>query len=122
MLAELATAARLGPCHFARAFKRSLCRRSATTRSGASNGPRAYWQPTLSITEISLAIGFSQANSFTATFRRLVGCTTAPIAVPFRRNRQRPYSSLKWITCPCYGVFQCGYRAILFLVLRSSAV
>jgi AraC-like DNA-binding protein len=76
-LANLAAIARLSPYHFARAFKRSFGmppHRLHTARR-IERAKTLLAQPTLSITEIALEVGFGETSSFTAAFRRLVGCT-----------------------------------------------
>jgi AraC-like DNA-binding protein len=58
-----------------RSSSRSGCRRTATTRAGASSTPRRCWRPALSVTDIGIAVGFSETSSFTAAFRRATELT-----------------------------------------------
>jgi AraC family transcriptional regulator len=76
-LQDLAAVAQLSPFHFARAFKQSFGepphRYLVVRRMERAKG--LLKNPTLTVTEIGLMLGFSEASSFTAAFRRLVGTT-----------------------------------------------
>ena len=83
-LRDLAAAAQLSPFHFARAFKRSfgepphryhMLQRMERART-------LLRDPTRTVTEVGLMLGFSDTSSFTAAFRRAIG--TAPSA--YRRK------------------------------------
>jgi AraC family transcriptional regulator len=76
-LSALADLVRLSPYHFLRAFKRSF-----------GEPPHRYWaarrierakallaNPSASIAEIALDVGFSATSAFSATFRRMTGQT-----------------------------------------------
>jgi AraC family transcriptional regulator len=76
-LATLARLARLSPYHFSRAFKQSfgvpphryhMNRRIERAKTLLARHP-------LSVTEIGLALGFSETSSFTAAFRKITGLT-----------------------------------------------
>ena len=76
-LATLAQLARLSSYHFCRAFKKSFgmpphryhkSRRIERAKS-------LLVKPAASITDIGLAVGFSEASSFTAAFRKATGLT-----------------------------------------------
>ena len=76
-LATLAQRARLSSYHFCRAFKKSFgmpphryhkSRRLERAKS-------LLVKPAASITDIGLAVGFSEASSFTAAFRKATGLT-----------------------------------------------
>jgi AraC family transcriptional regulator len=76
-LAELAQSVRLSVYHFCRAFKKSFgvpphryhnIRRMERAKSLLA-------EPGCSVTEIGLAVGFSETSSFTACFRRVTGST-----------------------------------------------
>jgi AraC family transcriptional regulator len=76
-LAELAELAQLSIYHFARAFKHSFGlppHRYHTSRR-IERARALLAKPNLSVTEIALDLGFSDASSFTATFHKLVGRT-----------------------------------------------
>jgi AraC family transcriptional regulator len=76
-LAKLAELVRLSVYHFCRAFKKSFGvppHRYHNIR----RIERAKWllaKPSCSVTEIGLAVGFSETSSFTAAFRRMTGST-----------------------------------------------
>jgi AraC family transcriptional regulator len=76
-LPTLAGLARLSPYHFARAFKQSMGipphryhiqRRIERAKILLANSA-------MSVTEVGVAMGFSETSSFTSTFRRLTGIT-----------------------------------------------
>jgi AraC family transcriptional regulator len=76
-LAALAQLVRLSPYHFCRAFKQSFgvpphryhnARRIAYAKTLLA-------QPTCSVTEVALKVGFSETSSFTASFRKATGST-----------------------------------------------
>jgi AraC family transcriptional regulator len=76
-LATLAQLARLSPYHFSRAFKQSFGvpphryhTRRRIEQAKALLGDRA-----LSVTEIGLALGFSETSSFSTAFRKTTGLT-----------------------------------------------
>src|SRR5580658_8366164 len=76
-LATLAQQARLSPYHFSRAFKQSLGvppHRYHTSRR-IEYAKALLAKPAQSVTEIGFAMGFSEASSFTAAFRRTTGLT-----------------------------------------------
>jgi AraC family transcriptional regulator len=76
-LATLAQLARLSPYHFSRAFKQSFGRpphRYHTSRR-IEHAKALLAKPAQSVTEIGLTMGFSEASSFTAAFRRETGLT-----------------------------------------------
>jgi AraC family transcriptional regulator len=76
-LATLAQLARLSPYHFSRAFKQSFGRpphRYHTSRR-IELAKALLAKPTQSVTEIGFTMGFSEASSFTAAFRRETGLT-----------------------------------------------
>jgi AraC family transcriptional regulator len=77
LLAELAELAQLSIFHFSRAFKQSFGmppHRYHTTRR-VERAKILLAKPNQSVTEIALDMGFSDASSFTAAFRRLAGRT-----------------------------------------------
>jgi AraC family transcriptional regulator len=76
-LSALAQLVRLSPYHFCRAFKQSFgvpphryhnARRIAYAKTLLA-------QPTCSVTEVALKVGFSETSSFTASFRKATGST-----------------------------------------------
>jgi AraC family transcriptional regulator len=76
-LSTLAQLARLSPYHFSRAFKQSFGRpphRYHTSRR-IEHAKALLAQPAQSVTEIGFTIGFSEASSFAAAFRRETGLT-----------------------------------------------
>src|SRR5271163_2297345 len=76
-LATLAQQARLSPYHFSRAFKQSFGRpphRYHTSRR-IERAKALLAKPAQSVTEIGLTVGFCEASSFTAAFRRTTGRT-----------------------------------------------
>jgi AraC family transcriptional regulator len=76
-LAELAELAQLSVYHFSRAFKQSFGlppHRYHTSRR-IERARVLLAKPNLSVTEIALEVGFSDASSFTGTFHKLVGRT-----------------------------------------------
>jgi AraC family transcriptional regulator len=76
-LATLAQLAKLSPYHFSRAFKQSLGRpphRYHTSRR-IERAKGLLAKPAQSVTEIGFTMGFSEASSFTAAFRRETGLT-----------------------------------------------
>jgi AraC family transcriptional regulator len=83
-LATLAQQARLSPYHFSRAFKQSFGvpphRFHASRRIERAKTLLA--KPAQSVTEIAFTVGFCEASSFTAAFRRETGRTPSS----FRRS------------------------------------
>ncbi len=76
-LAELAQLARLSPFHFSRVFKQSFGmppHRYHVMRRIEQAKPLLA-KSAMSVTEIGLAMGFSETSAFTATFRKLTGVT-----------------------------------------------
>jgi AraC family transcriptional regulator len=76
-LATLARFVRLSAYHFCRAFKRSFGippHRYHNARR-IEHAKMLLAQPTCSVTEIALKIGFSETSSFTAAFRKATGST-----------------------------------------------
>ena len=76
-LATLAQLVRLSPYYFCRAFKQSFGmppHRYHTSRR-IEQAKALLAKRTISVTEIGLAIGFSETSSFTAAFRRATGFT-----------------------------------------------
>ena len=76
-LATLAELARLSPYHFSRAFKQSFGRpphRYHTSRR-IERAKTLLAKSAQSVTEIGLTVGFCEASSFTAAFRRTTGRT-----------------------------------------------
>jgi AraC family transcriptional regulator len=76
-LKSLARVVRLSPYHFCRAFKQSFGmppNRYHTSRR-IELAKILLAKPAASVTEIGLALGFSQTSSFSAAFRRATGCT-----------------------------------------------
>src|SRR5262245_54975759 len=76
-LATLAQLARLSPYHFARAFKQSFGAppHRYHTRRRIEHAKALLEDRTLSVTDIGLALGFSETSSFTAAFRKTTGLT-----------------------------------------------
>jgi AraC family transcriptional regulator len=76
-LATLAGLVRLSPYYFCRAFKQSFGvpphRYHTSRRIEHAKAPLA--KPNPSVTEIGLALGFSETSSFTAAFRKATGLT-----------------------------------------------
>jgi AraC family transcriptional regulator len=76
-VARLAQLARLSPSYFCRSFRTSFGtppHRYHSTRR-VERAKLLLAGTGLSVTEIALDVGFSETSSFTAAFRRLVGCT-----------------------------------------------
>jgi AraC family transcriptional regulator len=76
-LATLAQLARLSPYHFSRAFKQSFGvppHRYHTNRR-IERAKAMLQERTRSVTDIGLALGFSETSSFTAAFRKTTGLT-----------------------------------------------
>jgi AraC family transcriptional regulator len=76
-LATLAQLARLSPYHFSRAFKQSFGQpphRYHTSRR-IEHAKALLAKPAQSVTEIGFTMGFCEASSFTAAFRRETGVT-----------------------------------------------
>ena len=76
-LATFAQLVRLSPFHFCRAFKQSFGippHRYHTSRR-IEHAKTLLAKPAPSVTDIGLALGFSQTSSFTAAFRRATGFT-----------------------------------------------
>jgi AraC family transcriptional regulator len=76
-LATLAQLARLSPYHFSRAFKQSFGRppHGYHTSRRIERAKALLAKPAQSVTEIAFTMGFSEASSFTAAFRRETGLT-----------------------------------------------
>jgi AraC-like DNA-binding protein len=76
-LATLAQLARLSPYHFSRAFKQSfgIPPHRYHTRRRIEHAKALLEDRTLSVTDIGLALGFSETSSFTAAFRKTTGLT-----------------------------------------------
>ena len=76
-LSRLAQLVRLSPYHFCRAFKQSFGmppHRYHNTRR-IEYARTLLAQPSSSVTEIALKVGFSETSSFTASFRKATGST-----------------------------------------------
>jgi AraC family transcriptional regulator len=76
-LATLAQLARLSPYHFARAFKQSFGippHRYHTWRR-IERAKALLEDRTVTVTDVGLALGFSETSSFTAAFRKTTGLT-----------------------------------------------
>jgi len=74
-LAKLAEMARLSPYHFSRAFKKSFGmppRRYHMNRR-IDWAKRLLAEPSLSVTDIALEVGFANTSSFSVAFRNLAG-------------------------------------------------
>jgi AraC family transcriptional regulator len=86
-LAALARLARLSPYHFSRAFKQSfgVPPHRYHTQRRIERAKALLESHTLSVTEIGLALGFSETSSFTAAFRKITGLT------PTRYHRSVAY-------------------------------
>jgi AraC family transcriptional regulator len=76
-LATLAQLAGLSPYHFSRAFKQSFGVPPHRFHTGQriECAKTLLTKPAHSVTEIGLTVGFSEASSFTAAFRRETGLT-----------------------------------------------
>jgi AraC family transcriptional regulator len=87
-LAQLAQLARLSPYHFARAFKQSfgLPPHRYHVMRRIEHAKTLLAKSAMSVTEIGLAVGFSETSTFTSTFRKLTGVT--PTA--YSRREARP--------------------------------
>jgi AraC family transcriptional regulator len=76
-LATLAQLVRLSRAHLCRAFKHSFglppSRYHATRR--VEHGKTLLANPELSVTQVGLTVGFSDAGAFTVAFRRITGIT-----------------------------------------------
>jgi AraC family transcriptional regulator len=86
-LAALARLARLSPYHFSRAFKQSfgVPPHRYHIQRRIERAKALLESHTLSVTEIGLALGFSETSSFTAAFRKITGLT------PTRYHRRVAY-------------------------------
>jgi AraC-like DNA-binding protein len=83
-LASLARLVRLSPHHFCRSFKQSFGmppHRYYNSRR-IEQAKTFLAKPGLSVTDIGLTVGFSDTSSFTAAFRKAMGCTPTD----YRRN------------------------------------
>jgi AraC family transcriptional regulator len=76
-LASLAALVGLSTFHFCRAFKQSVGMppHRYHTRQRIERAKALLAKPALSVTEIGLAVGFSETSSFTAAFRKATGLT-----------------------------------------------
>jgi AraC family transcriptional regulator len=76
-LAILARFVRLSAYHFCRAFKRSFGMPPHRYHNARriEHAKMLLAQPTCSVTEIALKVGFSETSSFTAAFRKTTGST-----------------------------------------------
>ena len=76
-LAELAQLARLSPYHFCRTFKQSfgVSPHRYHTQLRIERAKTLLETHRLSVTEIGMSLGFSDASAFTAAFRKVTGCT-----------------------------------------------
>ena len=83
-LATLARLVRLSPHHFCRSFKQSFGmppHRYHNSRR-IEQAKTFLAKPGMSVTDIGLTVGFSDTSSFTAAFRKAMGCTPTD----YRRN------------------------------------
>ena len=76
-LAELARLVRLSPYHVCRAFKESFGEPPHRYHTGRriERAKTLLAKPDCSVTEIGMAVGFSETSSFSAAFRRATGLT-----------------------------------------------
>ena len=76
-LATLAQLARLSPYHFCRAFKQSFGMPPHRYHKARriEHAKALLAQPTCSVTQIALKVGFSETSSFTVAFRKATGST-----------------------------------------------
>jgi AraC family transcriptional regulator len=76
-LAKLAKLIQLSPYHFCRAFKQSfgVPPHRYHTRRRIERAKALLTNPNDSVTNIGMAIGFSETSSFTAVFRKVTGMT-----------------------------------------------
>jgi AraC family transcriptional regulator len=76
-LATLAQLVRLSPYHFSRAFKQSfgMPPHRFHTHRRIERAKTLLAKPTVSVTDVGLAIGFSGTSSFTTAFRKVTGLT-----------------------------------------------
>ena len=76
-LPVLAGLARLSPYHFSRAFKQSfgIPPHRYHIRRRIERAKMLLTGSAMSVTEVGVAMGFSETSSFTSTFRRLTGVT-----------------------------------------------
>jgi AraC family transcriptional regulator len=81
-LATLAQLAKLSPYHFSRAFKQSFGVPPHRFHNGRriERAKTLLAKPAQSVTEIGFTVGFSEASSFTAAFRKETGLTPSPYA------------------------------------------
>jgi AraC family transcriptional regulator len=76
-LSTLAQLARLSPYHFSRAFKQSfgMPPHRFHTHRRMEHAKILLTKPSVSITDVGIALGFSATSSFTSTFRKFIGVT-----------------------------------------------
>jgi AraC family transcriptional regulator len=76
-LAELAQLARLSSYHFCRAFKQSfgMPPHRYHTQRRMERAKLMLAKPAVSVTDVGMAIGFSETSSFTSAFRKATGLT-----------------------------------------------
>jgi AraC family transcriptional regulator len=76
-LATLAELVRLSPYYFCRAFKQSFGKppHRYHTRRRIEHAKELLAKPSPSVTDIGVAVGFSETSSFTAAFRKATGLT-----------------------------------------------
>jgi AraC family transcriptional regulator len=76
-LAQLAQLARLSPYHFCRTFKQSfgISPHRYHTRLRIERAKAMLETHSMSVTEIGMSLGFSDASAFTAAFRKVTGFT-----------------------------------------------